>query len=171
MATIHFPAGVSTWVDDALTYEGQEVSVDGKTLYTVDYCGRFCIYYLNARGGWDAFLFESKKWTRKDKINSYQYHKDYVNTDPYAYGREKYVSEIVPEWTLRTGWLSEEEAERFALNVIPSTRVFLHDLDTDELWTVVITNTEAEHKTHINQNRKLISYELTLQASQDLVRR
>ena len=171
MATIHFPEGVATWVDDALTYEGQRLLVDGVPLYEVNHCGRFCVYYLNARGGWDAFLFENRKWVRKDKVNSYSYHKDYVNTDVYAYGRQKYVSELVPTWTLRTGWLSEEEAERFAVNVIPSSQVFLHDLDEDRLWTVTITNNEAEYKTHANQNRKLIQYELTLEGSQDLVRR
>lgn len=170
MATINFPQGVSTWVDDASNYAGKKVLVDGEVLYTVDYCFRFCIYYFNG-AGWDAFGFESPKWVRKDKLNSYSYHKDYVNTDPYEYGRQKYISEIVPTWTLRTGWLSEEEAERFALYVLPSTQVYLHDLDEDKLWTVTITDSTAEHKTHINQGRKLISYEVTLEASQDLVRR
>ena len=169
--TISFPQGVATWVDDAGRYVGQRLSVDGKVIADVNYCFRFCLYYLNSHGTWDAFGFESPKWERNDKIQSYSYHKDYENTDVYAYGRQKYVSEVVPTWKLYTGWLSEAEAERFALNVLPSSQVYLHDLDEDKLWTVTITDNTAQHKTHVNQGHKLIRYEVNLEASQDLVRR
>ena len=168
--SISFPSGVTTYVADAYAYDRRKLSYSGETFYDVNYCGRFCVYYTNARGGWDAYLFESPKWTRKDTMNSFEYSKAYVNTT-HEFGRNKYVTELIPTWALNTSWMSEGEAERFAKNLIPSQCVYLHDLDEDRLWPVTITDTSAEYKTNINQNRQGIRYAVNFKASQDLVRR
>ena len=171
MATISFPSGVTTFVVNASEFNGQDVVVSGKTYYSVKNCGRYAIYYTNAFGAWDAYLFESKKCIRKDTLGSFEYHTDYLNTDPYGRGRRKYVTEVVPAWTLYTTPMTDEEAERFAKHVVPSQNVYLHDLDEDVLYPVVITDNTVDWKTRANNGRKLITYTLNVKASQDIVRR
>lgn len=170
MATITFPSGVTTYVVNASEYNEQNVVVSGSTLYSVNSTFRYVIYYLNAFGSWDAYGFGSPKQERKDQLNSFEYHTDYVNTDPYGRGRRKYVTEVVPTWTLYTRPMTQEQADRFAKHVIPSQEVFLHDLDEDVLYPVVITDSVSEWKTRANQ-KKVITYTLNVKASQDLVRR
>ncbi len=170
MVTIEFPSGVTTYVVNASVYSGEDVVVSGRTLYSVKATFRYVIYYLNAFGAWDAYGFGSPKQERKDQLNSFEYHTDYVNTDPYGWGRRKYVTEVVPTWTLYTRPMTQEQSERFAMHVIPSQQVYLHDLDEDKLWPVVITDTVAEWKTRANQ-KKAVTYTLNVKASQDLVRR
>lgn len=171
MATISFPSGVTTYVVDAVEYNEQNVVVSGQTLYTVNYCGRYALYYTNAFGAWDAYLFQSQKYEQKDQLNAFEYHTDYVNTDPYARGRRKYVTEVVPQWTLYTTPMTQEEADRFALHVIPSQNVYLHDLCEDKLYPVVITDNVSAWKTRANNGKKRITYTLNVKASQDTVRR
>lgn len=170
MATISFPSGVTTYVVDAGQYDCLDVVVSGETLYSVKYKGRFALYYTNAYGQWDAYLFESPKWERKDQLNSFEYATDYVNTDPYGRGRQKYVTEVVPQWTLYTTPMTQEQADRFALHLLPSQNVYLHDLDEDKLYPVVIKDSVSEWKTKANQ-RKAITYTVNVEASQDMVRR
>lgn len=163
MPTITVPSGVSTYVFDALTYAGEKVLIDGCELYDVNYCGDAALYYLNSRGGWDAFLLPYIK--RVDKYTQQDYYKAYDNST-IEFGRKRFLTEITPTWELGTDWLTDEQAERLCRNLLPSTQVYLHTLDDDIIRPVVIVDNQAEYKTYENQNNQLVSYKIKVEASQ-----
>lgn len=168
MANITVPSGVSTYVVDAIHYVGEKIVISGKTYYDVNYCGDAALYYLSKKGGWDAFLIEGLV-KRTDKYTQQDYYKAYDNTT-IEFGRRRFLTDIKRTWELNTGWLSDEEATRLAENVFPSTQVYLHLLDDDEILPVVITDTQVEHKTYENQNNQLVSYKINVEASQSASR-
>lgn len=169
MVSISVTSGVSTYVADAFNYSGQTLYFRGMPLYNVKYCGDAALYYLNSKGGYDAFLIEGLV-KRTDKYAQQDYYKSYDNTT-IDFGRTRYVTEITGSWELHTHYLKDDEAERLVKNLFPSTRVWLHLLDTYECVPVVITDTSAEYKTYRNNGEKLISYTIRVEASQTADRR
>lgn len=163
------PAGVSTYLADAGDYNEQYISIEGTRYYTVNYCGEFACYYLNANGGWDAFLFEGK-CKRKDEFTQSEYAKDYDNRTT-QFGRMRYVNRIASTYELHTGWLTEEESERFAKHLAPTTSMYLHNLVTGEIFPVTVQETAVDRKTYSSENNQLITYVLTVKTSQDRYRR
>ena len=163
MTAITINSGVSTYVTDAGDYTGCKVLIDGNELYDVNYCGDAALYYLNSRGGWDAFLIPYLK--RTDKYTQQDYYKAYDNST-IEFGRNRFLTEITPTWELGTNWLTDEQAERLCRNLLPSTQVYLHTLDDDVIRPVVITDNQAEYKTYENQNNQLVSYKIKVEASQ-----
>lgn len=168
MANITVPSGVSTYVAEAMEYLGCKVAINGKTYYDVNYCGDAALYYLSSRGSWEAFLIEGLV-KRTDKYTQQDYYKAYDNTT-IEFGRRRFLTEIKPTWELNTGWLSDKEAAAVAKDIFPSTQVYLHLLDEDEMLPVVITDTQAEYKTYENQNYQLVSYKISVEASQTSAR-
>lgn len=168
MAEITVPSGVSTYVADASEYAGQKILINGCASYDVNYCGDAALYYLNSRGGWDAFLIEGGI-KRTDRYTQQDYYKAYDNTT-IEFGRKRFLTDIRRTWELNTGWLSDDESKRLAENLMPSTQVYLHLLDEDETLPVVITDTQAEYKTYENQNYQLVSYKISVEASQSASR-
>lgn len=169
MATITMPSGVSTYVQDAYEYTGRKVLFDGVEMYDVNFCGEVALYYLNSHCGYDAFLIQGLV-KRTDRLTQSDYYKAYDNTT-IEFGRNRYITEITPSWELHTSYLKDAEAERLARNLLPSTRVWLHELETDEMYPVVITDTSAEYKTYKNNGEKLVSYTIRVDASQTAERR
>lgn len=166
---ISVPSGVSTYVLDASNYTGANIRVSGSTIYSVNHCGDAALYYLNAAGGYDAFLIEGNV-NRTDKFTQGDYYKAYDNTT-IEFGRTRYLTEITQAYELHTGWLSDDEAQRLADNLFPSTRVWLHLLADDIIMPVVITDTEAPHKTYKNNGEQLVSYTIKVETSQTAHRR
>ena len=117
-------SGVSTYVVDASNYIGAKLVFNEYVLYDVNYCGDAALYYLNAKGGYDAFLIEGLV-KRTDKYTQGDYHKAYDNTT-IEFGRNRYITEITPSWELHTGWLTDDQAKRLVKNLFPSTKVWLH---------------------------------------------
>lgn len=162
------PSGVSTYVADALDYAGKKILVDGCELYDVNHCGDVALYYLNAAGGWDAFLIQGKV-LRTDKYAQADYYKSFDNTT-IEFGKKRWLNEIRPSWELHTSYLTDEQAERLVENLLPSTQVYLHDLVKDIYYPVNITDTSADYKTYANQGNKLVAYTIKVEASQGMER-
>lgn len=170
MANIHFSSGVSTYIMEVPNSTGLTISFSGKTYYTVSACdGEYGMYYLNATGGMDAFLFQGK-CKRTDNYSQYEYYRDYEtgSIDP---GRNRYVTEITPTWELHTGWLTEDQAANMVFNLFPSTKVYIHDLAEGKIMPVVITDTKAEYKNRRNNGKQLIQYTVNCKAAHDMARR
>ena len=160
--TISVPSGVSTYVAEASGFT--TVHFNGAKMYDVKYCGDAALYYLNRKGGYDSFLFEGEV-KRTDKFTQNNYFKTYDNTT-LDFGKTRYLTEISGTWECCTGWLSDDEAARFAANVFPTTQAWLHLLDSDEIFPVVITDTQAEYKTYDNNKYQLVNYKLNVETSQ-----
>ncbi len=168
MATITVPSGVSTYVADAVAYTGKKILVDGCELYDVSYCGDAALYYLGEKGQIDAFLIQGKV-LRTDRYTQGDFYKSFDNTT-IEFGKKRWLNEIRPSWELHTSYLTDEQAERFVRNLLPSTQVYLHDLVNDKIYPVLITDTSAEYKTYANQGEKLVAYTIGVEASQGMER-
>ena len=128
----------------------------------------YCIYYLNARGGWDAFVIEGSS-TRTDNISRHQYNKTY-NNQTIEYEKNTYISEITTAWKLNTGLLDDEQAHKLCWHLLSSNRVYLHDLKNDKIYSAVITNKQNVYNTYRNNGHQPIQYQIELQESQTKLR-
>lgn len=178
MATITgstiFPAGVATWVRDCADLGASNarltiISGNGVISYDCRYCGDYAVYYTNKYGGWCAFLFEGI-CKRIDNLKDYKYNRATSN-QTINFENNRYLVEVSPTYQLRTGWLSDEEAARLASDLLPTTKMYLHNLITDEIKPAIITDTSAEYKTFKNNNRKFVQYTVSVQESQTKLRR
>lgn len=148
------------------------------SLYHGDYCGKWALYYVNSYGGWDAYLIEGSGKRIDDynrlTINSRtdtgivtgNYTGYNTNDSKKVFGRNSYNNLITPSWELKTGFVSDTEAENIAKNLLRSNKVILHDLDKDMMYPVVLSDTQGEWKTYRNSGRKFISYTITAQGAQ-----
>lgn len=168
MSQISMPSGVSTYIADAYQYAGSKIAVSG-TVYDVTWCGTSALYYRNARGGYDAFLIEGRS-ERTDNITQTDIYRAY-NNQALEFGRGRLISEITPTWKLTTGWLTDEQSENLATNLIPSPEVYFHNLTDGTIHTCVITDTSVKHKTYDNEGNHLVSYDINIAYSQTQERR
>lgn len=167
---ISITSGVSTFIGNASVYAGEKIEISGQTYYDVNYCGDGALYYLNSRGGYDAFLIEGQ-CVRTDKFTQSDLYKAFDNTVVNDFGRNRFLTEITPTWKLVTGWLTDEESERLANNLFPSVQVWFHNLLDDTIHPVVITDTQVKHKTYSNEGNQLVAYEINIEYSQPMERR
>lgn len=158
----------STDVSKYLT--GVNVSnVPNYTIYKVeDTCYDYCLYYCNAVGGWDSLLIKGN--TKKtDKINSQYYDRSFNNTTV-QFEKKKYVNIITPTYTLYTDWFTDEEQSKF-YHLLESTEVYLHNLITDKIEPVNITNNTCEYKTFTNNGKKKWYNKIDVEVAQEKIRR
>lgn len=127
-------------------------------------CGEIALYYKNRKGGWDEFLIEGN-WTKKDEYTKYTYNRSF-NNNTLEFENGTYHSQIVTSYALNTGWLSDQESENLAFNLLSSNEVYLHNLCTDKVYPVVITDNTATYKTYRNNSRKLVNYTINCEESQ-----
>lgn len=145
------------------------VIVNGVRYDVVDACARYALLYVNAFGGWDTLLMEG----RESETDAYDRHtmvQRYDNNSRSARGKAEYVNEVTRRWTVRTGWLRDDEAARMH-HVIGSPHVFLYDITDGTLQPVVITDTGCDYKTYRGNGGKLVNYAITVELAQDMTRR
>lgn len=134
----------------------------------VDTCYNYCLYYLNSNGGWDSLLVEGNV-KKSDSIKSSYYTTNVDNTTN-EFGKTKYINVIDTYYTLHTDWFNDDEQERFA-NLIESTEVYLHNLNTDKILPVNITNNTFEYKTFTNNGKKKWYNTIEVEVAQQRIRR
>lgn len=129
-----------------------------------NYCGEIALYYKNRKGGWDSFLIEGTV-TKKDTYTKYTYNRSF-NNNTLEFENGTYHSQIITSYMLNTGWLSDTESDNLAFNLLSSNEVYLHNLCTDKVYPVVITDNTATYKTYKNNSRKLVNYQINVEESQ-----
>ena len=127
------------------------------------YCGKYALIYQDLQGCYRSLLMEGT-FKVNDELNSFETRRAYDNNTT-NFGRMRYVNEINRSYELNTGWLSDAQSRKFAKNVVPSTRVYLNDIDNNTIIPVVIKETSVEHKRYANE-KALISYTITVEESQ-----
>lgn len=136
-----------------------ETIVSGET----DYCGDYALYYLNRYGGWDSFLIEGKV-VEKDEFEVSTYERYRNNNDKLSRENNRYRNEINHSWELNTSWLSDDESKILAKHLFSSNQVFLHNLNTNEIFPVDITDSSIEYKSFKNE-RKMIYHTINVKES------
>lgn len=133
--------------------------------YDLTHCGEWALYYLNKRGGHDAFMIEGNVRV-VDNIDRDQYTQNAKNTDPSSFAKTTIQSRISTTYELSTGWLTDEESEILASQLMPSPQVFLHNKNSLYIPAAVnITDTSVEHKKFKN-GKQLNRYTITVEESQ-----
>lgn len=168
MACFSVNSGVTTWIKDLSIWNNSKIIIDSAVTYDVRYCGDMALYYLNSKGGWDAFLIEGNI-KKTDNYSIYEYNKSF-NNNTINFERDRYLNEIETEYELHTGWLTDSQAANLTKNLLGSNKVYAHNLVENKIFPVVITNSSAEYKTYKNE-QKLISYTINIVESQGKVRR
>lgn len=142
------------------------VSIDTINGYTLtnDCTSKWALYYLNRYGGWDSYLIDGYV-SKKDSFNRKAVLADY-NNNTIQFGNRPYLTEVNTNYEIHTGWMNERESEIFAANVLQSTRVYLHNLETHDIIPVIITDADALYKNKNNTGRKLLNYTINALASQ-----
>lgn len=138
--------------------------LSGYTETTDCNAGKWALYYLNRYGGWDSYLIDGYV-SRKDNFNRKAVFADYDNKTV-QFGNKPYMTQITPNYEIHTGWMNDRESEVLAANVFQSTRVYLHNLETEEIIPIVITDADVLHKNHKNSGRRLLNYTINAVAAQ-----
>lgn len=133
--------------------------------YDLTHCGEWALYYLNKMGGHDAFMIEGNVKV-VDNIDRDQYTQNARNTNPSSFAKTTIQSRISTTYELSTGWLTDEESEILASQLMSSPQVFLHNKTSLYIPTAVnITDTSVEHKKFRN-GKQLNRYTITVEESQ-----
>lgn len=127
-------------------------------------CGEVALYYKNRKGGWESFLIEGNV-TKKDTYTKYTYNKSFDN-NTLEFENGTYHSQIVTSYVLNTGWLTDQQSDNLAFNLLSSNEVYLHNLCTNKVYPVVITDNSATYKTYKNNSRKMVNYQINCEESQ-----
>ena len=130
--------------------------------YDKEICGTYVLYYVNARGGWDAFAFH--KGEKSETITQHNYSKTFNNTT-YEFENKRYISEIDTTYKLSTGILTDAQSKSFAKNLVSSNKCYLHNLSEGWIKPVVITDNQVTYKEWDNVD-DVISYQITVKESQ-----
>ena len=153
----------SQWAD-VVRVEAGGISYD-----VVNACARYALYYLNAYGGWDFLLMEFLP-SQQDALTRHTIETEYDNRTPQNRGRWNYVNEVVKSYTLRTGWLTDEQAGRMH-HLLNSTNVYLYDMVLGQMIPVTIPSNRTEYKTYRTNGARLVNYEVTVEEARNRDRR
>lgn len=136
--------------------------------YNTPVCGDV-LYYLNARGGWNAFVFEGV--TKKtDNLTTYNTDRVFNNTT-LDFENNRYISEIKTTYELNTHMLGDEESARYAKHLVGSNKCYLHKMDEGWIKPVVIKDNSVAYQTYQGNGRKLSQYKLNVELSQTQIRK
>lgn len=124
--------------------------------------GTKVLYYLSSNGGWNWLPLTNKCEVSRD-FTSRELSKDYKNTT-LNFGTDRYFNEVLTRYTVHTEYLNDEQSKRMN-EVFESTKVYLHDLTTDEIIPVLINTNSVDIKLK-SRNERLISYAIDLITSQ-----
>ena len=132
-------------------------------------CAKYSVHYTNAYGGWDSFVLDGYDSAR-DQLTRHTILQDYDNRDLSGRGLRDYALEASPEWTLRTGILTDDESSRMH-NLLNSVNVYLCELATGEFRPVVLTDATADRQTYTGNGRKPNQYVFNARLAQERFRR
>ena len=150
-AVVDIPAVMS---DEGETKPFRSITLNG-IRYAVEQtmCHRYVAYYLNSYGGFDSFLFKGA-CNVSDTYERAITETDYDNGVAMSAGRFVRRTGVTRVHTFNTGWLSDTGAERLA-QLTGSPLVYIHDLVSDSIFQVIITDTTYTTRTHAQERGSL----------------
>lgn len=132
-------------------------------------CAQYALYYLNSYGGWDSFLIEGTA-KKKDSFDTFTTDRVYKNTTK-EFEYNKYVNEIKTSYELNTGYLTDEQGDNLAKNLIGSVKVYLHDIPGGKIMPVVVDDKNVTYQTYQTNGRKMVQYRINVTESQSKLRK
>lgn len=137
----------------------------GNVLVTdTGWCGKAALYYSNAKGGWDSFLIEGNI-TKTDTYDKYSISSNW-ETKTLQSGNRTLMNTITESWQLMTHMLKDSEMDKLASNLFSSNNIYFHNLVTDTIVPVKITDTSVVYKTWQNNKRKKFYATIKIESNQ-----
>ena len=127
-------------------------------------CAKYAIYYLNPLGGWDQLLIEGKV-VKTIKLENKTFKRNFDNNTN-EFHNKHYLKNLTTSYKFTTGYLTDAQAKLMP-NLIETTKAYLCELDTKNYIPVLINNNSVDIKTYRNQGRKLFTYTIDVQESQN----
>ena len=127
---------------------------------------QWVVYYVNPWGGFDWMPIKGRV-VETDNLTAYNITQNY-KSGTIDFGRRRYLTEINKTFQLNTGWLSKEESDRMWY-LTESNTVYLHNLETNQMYSVVIKDTTFEHKERTKLSSR-IKYTINVETSQTFER-
>lgn len=127
-------------------------------------CAKYAIYYLNPLGGWDQLLIEGKV-VKTIKLENKSYKRNFDNNTN-EFENKHYLKNLTTSYKLTTSYLTDAQAKLMP-NLIETTKAYLCELDTNNYIPILINTTSVDIKTYRNQGRKLFTYTIDVQESQN----
>jgi len=129
-------------------------------------CPRYVLYYRNAYGGWDSMPVEGKA-DMADALERHTTERGCNNFRTSARGKTNFVNEIRRTFQFHTGWLTEAQAALMH-HLLNSTAVYLHDIATESVHSIVLTGNRTEYK---SGRPGLFDYTIDAELAQERIRR
>lgn len=127
--------------------------------------GDYVLYYSNAYGGWDSLLCNGTS-KKTDNIEHLTYRRKSKNQADFS--KINYQNNITPTWSLKTGITVDGQK---MYHLLESTMVYLHNLETDQIVPVVITNSNCEYLNYTNNGKRPYFYDITVEESNQKLRK
>lgn len=128
---------------------------------------KYVLYYLSPKGGWCWFPIMGKVKS-SDRLTAYTLSSNYNNTTT-QFGKKRYTVDIATDYDLSTGWLTESQSLRM-WEMLESNMVYLHDMEKDVIFPVLMRQDTVEKKNVNRGERKMISYTFGVETSQGKMR-
>lgn len=121
---------------------------------------KYCLYYKNLYGGFDSILLNrtSKKLltTKSD---------EYITNELNISGKhqkKQYERTVQRKWQLHTNLMNDAQSDKIR-HIALTNCAWLQNLETGETVPVNVTDSTTQVKTFINNGRKVINYEITIE--------
>ena len=128
---------------------------------------KYVLYYLSPKGGWCWFPIMGKVKS-SDRLTAYTLSSNYNNTTT-QFGKKRYTVDIATDYDLSTGWLTESQSLRM-WEMLESNMVYMHDMEKDVIFPVLMRQDTVEKKNVNRGERKMISYTFGVETSQGKMR-
>jgi hypothetical protein len=151
------------------TASSSSVSTTASTPSKTKSCINYGLYYCNARGGWDAFAIQGAV-RKTDNITEFTTDRAFNNTTM-EFEAERYLAEIKANYELHTHYLTDEQSENLAKNLLSSNKVYLHNLIDGTIKPVLITDKAVKYLEQSTNNGKMAQYTINVVESQSRLRR
>ena len=136
---------------------------------TVTGCVEYGLYYVNRRGGWDALAIQGNTKV-SDKITQYTTDNSFDNTTR-DFEANRYLAEIKTNYEFHTHYLSDEQSENLAKNLLSTNKLYIHNLKEGTIEPALITDTSVNYQRYKTNGRKMASYTINAVLSQSKLRR
>lgn len=146
-----------------------KVLVEGVEVLTADIKrtnAKYCLYYMNTHGGYDSFL------VRGNSMRSDAYERTNIRrsvSGSLRHDKDTILNTITTKWELYTDYLTDAQYQRLH-HLLGSTSVYLHDLESDEIVPVIVTNNMTNYHTYTNQGRKMSYIKIDVESAQERMR-
>lgn len=146
-----------------------KVLIEGVEVLTADIKrtnAKYCLYYMNTHGGYDSFL------VRGNSMRSDAYERTNIRrsvSGNLQHSKDTILNTITTKWELYTDYLTDAQYQRLH-HLLGSTSVYLHDLESDEIVPVIVTNNMTNYHTYTNQGRKMSYVKIDVESAQEHMR-